>query len=156
MKVSEIKLVYKTKIFAIDRPKINSSKDAYKILIESWDKDHIELMEEFKIMLLNRTNRVLGIVPLSSGGGYGTVVDIRYIFLAAIKTNATSIILCHNHPSGDLHPSKNDDLLTDKIRKGGDLLEIKLFDHLVISKDGYFSYADKVFESVYKKIENII
>jgi len=142
-KVSEIELVYRSKVKASQRPSVMSSGDAYKIFMDSWNSDRIEMAEEFKALLLNRANKALGVVLLSSGGVSGTVVDMRLIFSSAIKANASSIIICHNHPSGSLNPSDTDSKLTEKIKKAGAILEIQLLDHLIITKEGFYSFADE-------------
>jgi len=142
-KVSEIELVYRSKVKASQRPSVMSSGDAYKIFMDSWNTDRIEMAEEFKALLLNRANKALGVVLLSSGGVSGTVVDMRLIFSSAIKANASSIIICHNHPSGNLNPSDTDSKLTEKIKKAGAILEVQLFDHLIITKEGFYSFADE-------------
>ena len=139
--VAEIKVAYSTS--NTPRVKISSVNVAFKVLLTSWDLDTIELQEEFKILLLNRANEVLGIYPLSKGGITGTLVDQRLIFAVALKCNATGIIMCHNHPSGKLLPSEADITLTKSIDKCGDLLGINLIDHLIISKDGYFSFSNE-------------
>jgi DNA repair protein RadC len=141
LNVSEIKVAYSTS----DTPKvkIKSGEDAYHILLASWDMDTIELQEEFKILLLNRANEVLGIYPLSKGGITGTVVDQRLIFAVALKCNATGIIICHNHPSGKLLPSEADITLTKSIGKCADLLEINLLDHLIVTKNGFYSFSNE-------------
>lgn len=141
LNVSEIKVAYSTS----DTPKvkIKSGDDAYNILMASWNLDTIELQEEFKILLLNRANEVLGVYPLSKGGITGTVVDQRLIFAVALKCNATGIIICHNHPSGKLLPSETDITLTKSIGKCADLLEINLLDHLIITKNGFYSFSNQ-------------
>ncbi len=120
-----------------------SSGDAYKIFMDNWNLDRIEMAEEFKALLLNRANKALGVVLISSGGVSGTVVDMRMIFSSAIKANASSLILCHNHPSGNLKPSDTDSALTTKIKKAGAILEVQLLDHLIITKEGFYSFADE-------------
>jgi DNA repair protein RadC len=141
--VAEVELVYKSKVKASQRPQIRTSRDCYEVLLQSWDENKIELLEQFKIMLLNRSNRVLAIYELSTGGITGTVADPRLIFTAALKANAVSIVLAHNHPSGDLKPSRQDEELTTKIKYAGDFLEIKVLDHLIICSESYFSFADE-------------
>ena len=106
--VSEVTLTYKTKVKPKDRAKITSSKDAYQLLFDSWNKNTIEYVEEFKLLLMNRSNAVLGILTVSKGGLSGTVTDVRLIFQGALKSNASGIIICHNHPSGNLNPSESD------------------------------------------------
>jgi DNA repair protein RadC len=138
---AEIKVSYSTA--NTPKVKIKSGDDAYNVLLASWDMDTIELQEEFKILLLNRANNVLGIYPLSKGGITGTVVDLRLIFAVALKSNATGIILSHNHPSGKLLPSDSDITLTQKIKKGAEILDISLLDHLIITKNGFFSFSNE-------------
>ena len=94
-------------------------------------------------MLLNRTNRVLGMVDISLGGIAGTIADPKVIFAAAIKSNACGIILVHNHPSGNLKPSHQDLDLTRKIKAGGQILDIGVMDHLIITSKGYLSFTDE-------------
>lgn len=142
-KVAEVQLSYRPHFNAQERPQINSSNGAYELLWNNWDMDLINFIEQAKMVLLNRNNRVLGIVNLSTGGGGSTVVDSRVIFAIALKATATSIILCHNHPSGNLRPSNEDVRLTEKLKLAGKLLEIEIHDHLIISADGYFSMADE-------------
>jgi len=143
MKVAEIELIYRSEVRASERPTIMDSNGAYQLLMNYWDLNRIELLEEFKILLLNQSNRVLGLFPLSSGGITGTVADPRLIFAAAIKACAVSIILSHSHPSGNLKPSRADEELTTKIRMAGQLFDIRVADHLIVSRAGYFSFADE-------------
>jgi DNA repair protein RadC len=141
--VSEVQLIYKNKVKASDRIKITCSRDAQKIFMENWNPETIDFLEEFKMILLNRSNAVLGIFPISKGGLSGTVTDVRLIYQAAIKANACGTIICHNHPSSNINPSESDNRITEKIKSAGNLLDIQLLDHLIITTDGdYFSYAD--------------
>src|SRR6476620_5478684 len=128
--VSEISVSYKPKFKASERPKVSSSRQVYDILIDHWNTDIIELKEQFKIMLLNRANKVIGIYEVSNGGISGTIADPKLIFSTALKTCASSIILTHNHPSGNLRPSEADIKLTEKIKAGGKLLDIAVLDHV--------------------------
>jgi DNA repair protein RadC len=141
--VAEIELTYKSNVKPSLRPKITCSKDAYHVLFENWDKKKLELQEQFKVMFMNRANKVLGIYELSTGGMAGTVADPKLIFAAAIKSAACGFILSHNHPSGNLTPSQADIDLTRKLREGGKLLEIQLLDHIIITSEGYYSFADE-------------
>lgn len=142
-KVSEIKLTYKSKVKAKDRPQIHSSRDAHRILKSNWS-DLIELQEEFNILLLDRSNRVMGICPISKGGIASTQVDLRIVFATALKGRASSIILAHNHPSGNVNPSGSDMELTRTFIKAGQLLNINVFEHIILSPDeAYFSFADE-------------
>ena len=141
--ISEVKLIYRTRIKASERLKVKCSRDAYDIFIENWDQDTIEHSEEFKLLLLNRSNSVLGIFPVSKGGLSGTITDVRLIYQAAIKANASGIIVCHNHPSGNLNPSESDTKITQKIKEAGNIIDVQLLDHLILTSGGdYYSFAD--------------
>ncbi len=141
--VAEVELVYKTKVKPSQRPKITTSVDAYEILQKIWNRDKIELVEEFKVLLLNRSNKVLGVLDASSGGITGTVADPRIILTAAIKANAVGIVLSHNHPSGSVKPSRADEELTVKIREAARFLDMTVLDHIIITSEGYYSFADE-------------
>lgn len=141
--VAEVELVYRSTVKPSERPEIVTPKDAATLLAATWNPGKIELAEQFKVLLLNKRNRVLGLVELSTGGITGTVADIRHIFAAAIKANSTCIIVSHNHPAGSLKPSRNDEELTEKIRSVGELLDIRLMDHIIITKGAYFSFAEE-------------
>ncbi|CAI2768159.1 JAB domain-containing protein [Flavobacterium collinsii] len=140
--VSEIELIYKTKVKTADRPQIKSSRDAYKIALASWDPDKIEFFEQFKIILMNQAYKVLGIYEVSSGGITGTLVDLRLIFSAALKANATCLMMVHNHPSGQAKASEADRQMTRKVREAGKLLDIALIDSLIITPEIYYSFVD--------------
>ncbi len=142
-KVSEIQLHYKNVVKPNDRPSVNCSTDAHQIFLENWDSNIIELKEEFKILLLNRAHKVLGISLISSGGLSGTLVDPKLIFVTALKANSSSIIMAHNHPSGTLKPSSADIQLTSKCVQAGKLLELPILDHLIITRSGFYSLADE-------------
>ena len=139
--LNEIQVSYK--FSSTSRNKITSPDKAFEILLHSWNKDTIELQEEFKVLLLNRANVVLGVYPLSKGGVAGTIVDVKLIFAVALKCNASGMILCHNHPSGNLKPSKQDIEITKKIKQCSELFEISLLDHLIISNFGYYSFSEE-------------
>jgi DNA repair protein RadC len=140
--LAEIKVSYKCKLKDVVR--ITNSKEAFNVLFNLFDMSTIELKEEFFLLLLNRANYVLGWFKLSSGGTNSTVVDVKIIFCLALQTNASSIILCHNHPSKNIRPSENDVTLTKRIKEAGKLLDINVLDHLIISSDGtYFDFADE-------------
>jgi DNA repair protein RadC len=143
-KVNEITISYSGNIKAKSYPKITSSRDAAALLFEHWDKNNIELQESFKLLLLNNSNKVKGIYTLSTGGITGTLVDIRLVFAVALKSVTTSLVISHNHPSGTLRPSEADKALTQKIKRAGEFLDIKVLDHLILNPDGdYFSFADE-------------
>ena len=143
--VSEIDIVYKKKITCkvSQRPLITTSSDGYEICLHYWDQGKIELLEEFKVLFLSRANRVLQILPVSQGGITGTVADPRLILAAAIKVASCCMILVHNHPSGNLKPSKADEELTCKIKEAAKYFDIKVLDHLIITSEGYYSFADE-------------
>lgn len=142
-KIAEIELIYRSKVKPSLRPQISTSYDAYDLLANTWDDSKLEFIEQFKILLLNRANKVIGIFEVSSGSSTGTVADPKLIFAAAIKANACGIILAHNHPSGNVKPSSADIELTKKIKQAGTFLEIQVLDHLIVTSEGYFSFADE-------------
>ncbi len=125
---------------ALIREKIAGSKDVYEIM-------HADLAdspyEAFRILLLNRANRMVRNINISEGGVSGTVADPKKIFKMALEYNASSLILCHNHPSGNIQPSEADIKLTRKMKDAGILLDLPVLDHLIISSDSYFSFADE-------------
>lgn len=141
--VSEVTLVYLSKVKASDRPRIVQAKDAYDIFLQNWDTDKIELQEQCKVMYVNRANRVLGIYDVSTGGCTSTVVDLKLVFATALKINASGLILAHNHPSGNLKASTADEHISGKIKHAGLILDIRLLDHLIISNEGYFSMEEE-------------
>lgn len=142
-KIAKVKLSYSLKVKASERPRITASKEIYEIFSHFWDLDTLEHIEQMKLVLLNRANRVLGIADISSGGVTGTVCDPKVIYQHALEANASSIILCHNHPSGNLTASTEDNKITTKIKEAGKFLDIALLDHLIITTEGYYSYADQ-------------
>jgi len=122
------------------RPVIRSSKDVYNIIAPSIsDLPH----EEFWVLMLNRANQIIGKERISHGGVSGTVVDGKIIFKIAVQALASSIILCHNHPSGNLKPSQADIDITKKLRKAGEAIDISVIDHLIVSERGYYSFGDE-------------
>jgi len=143
LEVAEIELIYKHQVKASERPKIQTSKEVYNIFLNHWEINKIELREEFKIMLFNRGNRVLGIVPISTGGVSGTVVDPKLVFSAALLANSSAMILAHNHPSGNLMPSEADTKITKKLKSAGELLEIAVLDHFILTSEGYYSFSEE-------------
>lgn len=123
-----------------EKSKINGSKDAYRALYAKLiDLPH----EEFWILLLDKGNRIIGKELIGRGGVSATIADPKIIFQTALRSLASSIILFHNHPSGNLKPSQSDIRLTNKIKQSGDLLEITVLDHVIICDDTYFSFADE-------------
>ena len=141
--IAEVEIIYKTKVKASERPQIRTSIDSEKILRRIWNDDKIDFVEQFKVLFLNKANRVLGVYDVSTGGVSGTIADPKIIFVSALKANASSIIISHNHPSGNLKPSHQDELLTQKIKCAGQFLDITLLDHIIISSEGYYSFSDE-------------
>ena len=113
--VAEVSLIYVTKVKPSERLVVSCSRDAQKILFESWDLSNIEHVETCKMLLLNRANKVLGITTISKCGISGSTVDVRIVFQYALKANASGIIIAHNHPSGNKMPSESDLKITQKI-----------------------------------------
>ena len=142
-RVAEIQLSYKTEVKPSERQKITASKDAYEIFLQTWDKDKIEFIEQFKVLLTNRANRVLGIVEISHGCSTGTIADPKLIFAAAIKANACGLIMAHNHPSGNRQASQADIELSRRMKEGGKILEINVLDHIIVTTEGYLSMSDE-------------
>lgn len=140
MKVSEIKVSYSSN--NSEPIKIVNSQTAYDVVIKHWDKDIIEFQEEVKVLLLNRANIVLGIYNLSKGGVSSSIIDLKIVLSVALKCNASSLIIVHNHPSGNLKPSSADISITKKLKEACETLDLSLLDHLIISKDTFYSIND--------------
>lgn len=122
------------------RPYISTSKDAYNVLgplIEDLE------IEEFWVAFVNKANKITGKKKIAIGGQAGVVVDIKFVFLAAVQAKAAAIICFHNHPSGSLKPSIQDNQITKQIKDAGKALDIQLLDHLIVSSEGYYSFADE-------------
>ncbi|QYN51649.1 MULTISPECIES: JAB domain-containing protein [Apibacter] len=143
MKVSEIKVSYTNK--NPEKIKIENSNQLYELAISIWNNKNIELQEEVKVLYLNRNNIVLGYYSLAKGGISACLVDIRIILSVALKANASAIVVIHNHLSSNPNPSKSDWDLTERIQQACKLLDLIFVDHLVITKETYFSFADKGF-----------
>lgn len=125
---------------ALERPKITGSRDVFEVMHPLiGDLPH----EEFWTLFLNRANKIIMPYKVSQGGVSGTVIDVRIIMKSAIENLASSIILAHNHPSGNLDPSDNDVQITRKMKDAGTLVDIPVLDHLIISSQGYYSFADE-------------
>lgn len=125
---------------ALERKKISCSSDAYSAIYSYLSDNNYE---EFYIILLNRANEILGIHKISEGGTSGTVVDPKKVFKLALARQASGLILCHNHPSGQLKPSEQDKKITDKIALSGKMLEVNVLDHLIVGNGHYYSFADE-------------
>ena len=127
----------------VKKMQIKTSKDALDAFKLFYDQDTIELTESFIALFLNRANNTLGWLKVSQGGMTGTVVDIRIILGTALKIAAQSIILSHNHPSGNLQPSEADISLTKKIKEAATFMDISILDHIIYTESGFYSFADE-------------
>ena len=140
--VAEITVSYKP--IKRVKPEVNSSQKAYDELLPFFSEDTMGIQEQFVVMYLNNANKVIGVYRMSKGGLTGTVVDPRIILGTALKVAATSIMLAHNHPSGQLQPSQADLALTRKLLNAAAFVDIRVNDHLILSGTGvgYYSFAD--------------
>lgn len=142
-KLPMIEVSYQSISKVSDREYITSSVDSVNVLRSVWNMNTIELYEEFKVLYLDRRNGVIGIRELSRGNVCGTVVDIRLMLYIALACASSSIIICHNHPSGKTSPSKADTNLTEKIHQACKTMDLQLLDHIIITPDRYYSFADE-------------
>ena len=124
----------------LKKPKISCSKDVFNLMqLTIAELEH----EEFWALFLNNSNKVLAKYQISKGGLTSTIVDVRLLFKKALELASVGVIVCHNHPSGKIKPSKSDIDITQKIKQGAKTLDIKLLDHLIITEKAYFSFADE-------------
>ncbi|RXM50008.1 MULTISPECIES: RadC family protein [unclassified Chryseobacterium] len=142
VKVTELLVSYSNNNINPEQ-KISNSDDSYDIAMNLWNLNTIQIQEEVKVIFLNDALMVLGCYSLSKGGISSSIVDIRLILSVALKAIATGIILVHNHPTGNLKPSKADLDITKKLKSACDVMGINLLDHLIISKESYFSFSDE-------------
>jgi len=138
--VSEIQVSYKPNKMVSS--KIATSFDAVQIIRKFWNEETIEMQEEVKVILLNNSNCVLGIYNLSKGGITSSLVDVRLVLSVALKCLAQGIILVHNHPSGNLKPSSADLDIVKKLKDSCKIIDITLFDSIIITQESYMSFAD--------------
>lgn len=140
--VSEIQLKYKPQPLT---ETISSAKDIHKLLISRvYDEETIGYKETFKVLLLNNANKIIGYTTISEGGLTSTIVDVRVIMQTALVSNASAIILTHNHPSGNSRPSCHDDNLTKKIKSACEIMDIRLLDHIIVTPyDSFYSYCNE-------------
>ena len=139
--VGEVELTYKST--SRSRSKIYSSEDAYKILLPTYKEGTICYKEYFKVLLLSQSNQVLGYTLISEGGITETCADVRGILQAALLTNSVALVLAHNHPSGNLKPSRQDMEITKQVKEAAKLMRISVIDHLILTDAGYYSFADE-------------
>ena len=139
--IAEVQISYSSHVKAKDRMKVTGSKDAADAFRAIWPAyDHIEFSY---MLMMNRQNQILGYHQLSKGGMTGAVIDVRVIFQVALKACATSLIIAHNHPSGNLDTSDADRKVTRQIKEAGLILDIPLLDHLILTNDSFLSMADE-------------
>ena len=142
LQVCEIQVSYRPK--NAHRPQVQSSDDSHKILQACYDSDTIAYVESFIVLYLNRASRVIGYKVLGTGGTSGCIVDTKVLLGIALKCNASSIIISHNHPSNNSNPSRADRELTKKIKGACELMDLFLLDHLILTPCGiYHSFADE-------------
>ena len=139
--VGEVELSYKPKFKSLH--KIVSSEDAYKYLLPTYKEGTIFYKEYFKVLFLNQANQVLGYTLISEGGITETSVDVRIILQAALLTNSVALVLAHNHPSGNLKPSRQDMEITKQVKEAAKLMRITVIDHLILRDAGYYSFSDE-------------
>jgi DNA repair protein RadC len=140
--MSNIKLYELKKIQTnFPKEKITDSKTSYDF-IKQFYGDDIDVFESFFILLLNQSNHTIGYAKISQGGISGTVVDVRIVAKYAIESLAVRVILAHNHPSGNLNPSEADIAITTKCKNALNILDIKVLDHIILTSEGYNSFAD--------------
>lgn len=121
--------------------RITSSRDAYEVLLDQYDSETLDLREVVRLMMLDSSNRVLGVTVVSVGTEGGALIDAPLIIAIIVAMRAASYVIYHNHPSGNLSPSKADVRATEDLVKISDVIGIPLFDHLIITRDGYLSMA---------------
>lgn len=138
----EMTIGYRLKLPVSQMPQISNSTDVVRYLRDIWNEDQIQYREEFYIVCVTRSQKVIGWVNVSKGGVAGTIADPKIIFQHALKSNSSGILLCHNHPSGNTKPSQQDIDLTDKLIKAGKLLDIKILDHIILTDSEYLSMAE--------------
>lgn len=128
---------------SVEHPKLISAIDVAKFIRSTYEDGEIEYRECFNVIYLNRANKILGFQTVSEGGTAGTIVDNKMIFTGALLANAHAIVLCHNHPSGTLRPSIQDDSITKSAVAAGQQLGIKVLDHVIVTNESFYSYNEE-------------
>ena len=137
----EIEIYYKTAVNMGKRPKITHSNDVYNTMYGIGEMNrNLQYKEMFYALYLNQANEVLAVHKISEGTTTAAPVDIKFIMQGAIMTNATQLIVCHNHPSGSTHPSRNDKQITEKIKQAAALFDVELIDSVILTTTDYFSF----------------
>lgn len=140
--MSEIRAVYRSRTKPKERTLIRGAEDAVSYLREIWNKDTLELTEDFVMVCLNNAHQAIGWVKIASGGFDATNVDPRVVFSLALQVGAAALFFAHNHPSGLVEPSPQDKSVTARLAVAGGLLNIKILDHIILGKDSVFSFAE--------------
>jgi DNA repair protein RadC len=143
MKIPQAKITWSHHLKASERPRIINSANSAELLRELWEPGTMEYKETFWLLLLNRSNKVIGAYKVSEGGISGTVVDLKIIMQAAILSHASAFVIAHNHPSGNLKPSNEDLIITKRIREAARIMELQLMDHIILTEEGFLSFADE-------------
>jgi DNA repair protein RadC len=144
LQVNEIQLSYQPDKTVYNGSKISSSRDAFNYFSHSFNDMLLSVQEQFLVIFLNRSNKPLGVLKLSTGGISSTVADIKLIMATALKSLSSAIIIAHNHPSGELQPSQADKQLTKQIKDACQFFDLQLLDHLILNPIGeYSSFADE-------------
>ena len=141
-KLAELKVAYRSRTKADKRQPIRGPEDVERYLRAIWNECTLELVEEFMVVCLNGNHQAIGWVKVSTGGLTSSQVDPRVVFAVALQTASTAIIVAHNHPSGSLEPSKEDREVTRRLKEAGNLLGIKVLDHVILTREASFSFAD--------------
>ena len=138
----KVRLVYDNKIPAHQRLDMSTSDQAYQILMQDWDHGQLDLIEETKLLLLDRSSRLMSICPLSKGGmdGDNIVIDPKIVFTAALIRKAHQIIIVQNYPGGEFRPSFIDHGMVKQLSEGGFILDIPMIDYMVVTPQGYYSF----------------
>ena len=121
---------------------IKTSKDAADLFRQIWDVDTLPICESVIAIFLNRNNNTIGWFKVSQGGLSGTVIDVRLILATALQCLASGIIMCHNHPSGNLNPSEADTKITQKLKQSAEIMDISILDHIILTEESYYSFTD--------------
>src|SRR5690606_27851822 len=140
--ISEIKVEFVPKFKLSERPQVHSSIDAYKVFMQVWDKSLMDFLEEFKVILLDSKNRVLGMADIDVMGKDSVPMYMKAMFSIALKASASKIVLAHNRPSERLYLDPKDRTVMDKVMEIGRFLGIELFDYLIVTSDDYLSVLD--------------
>jgi DNA repair protein RadC len=141
IKLPELKI--KVKATKGDEFYIKNSDDVVNVLRSIFNADTLQWTEEFILVCLNRAHKVIGYYKVGAGGFSGVVCDVKVIMTMALQSSASSLIVAHNHPSGNLKPSEADRKMTDKINGACKLLDINLLDHIILTTDSYYSFAEE-------------